>query len=226
MILGALGMSLGHISAETMGLITLVGLITISASTYMILYSEPLYERLAPWLKYFERRHAHRDTSEDELPDDAVPQAVLYGLGRYGNGIARNLRERGWRVLTVDMNPDLVRSGDAMGFPVLYGDAEDPEFLATLPLTRVLWVISTARERHVNLSLLHALQGLGFSGRTALAAQTPEDVVRLQQAGADLVLAPFADAAREAADRITGRIMPGEAGDPSTPSGGKRDAAV
>ena len=51
LILGALGLSLGHISAETMGLITLVGLITISASTYMIIYSHQLYDRLAPWLK-------------------------------------------------------------------------------------------------------------------------------------------------------------------------------
>ena len=87
-----------------------------------------------------------------------MPQVVLFGLGRYGSGITRTLRDRGWRVLTVDLNPDLVRAGDAMGHPVMYGDAEDPEFVATLPLGRVLWVISTARERHVNLSLLHTLQ--------------------------------------------------------------------
>ena len=217
LILGALGLSLGHISAETMGLITLVGLITISASTYMIIYSHQLYERLAPWLKFFERRRAHRETAQDELPDDAVPQVVLFGLGRYGSGITRTLRERGWRVLTFDLNPDLVRAGDTMGHPVMYGDAEDPEFVATLPLGRVLWVISTARERHVNLSLLHTLQSLGYGGRTAIAAQLPDDVVRLQQAGADLILAPFADAAREAADRIMGRVATAGTSEPTKP---------
>jgi Kef-type K+ transport system membrane component KefB len=202
LILGALGLSLGHISAETMGLITLVGLITISASTYMIIYSHQLYERLAPWLRVFERRRPHREAEQGSVPDDAMPLVVLFGLGRYGTGIARTLRERGWRVLGVEMNPDLVRTGDATGHPAMFGDAEDPEFIATLPLARVHWVVSTARECHVNLSLLHSLRSLGYSGRSAITAQALEDAARLEQAGADLILLPFADAAREAADRI------------------------
>lgn len=208
LILGALGLSLGHISAETMGLITLVGLITISASTYMIIYSHPLYERLAPWLGVFERRQPYREAEQDSVPDDAVPLVVLFGLGRYGNGIARTLRERGWRVLGVDFNPDLVRAGDATGHPVMFGDAEDPEFIATLPLGRVHWVVSTTRERHVNLSLIHSLRSLGYSRRIAITAQAPDDAARLEQAGADLILVPFADAAREAADRIMGQALP------------------
>lgn len=208
LILGALGLSLGHIDAETMGLITLVGLITISASTYMIIYSHPLYERLAPWLKIFERRRPLREGAGDAELDDTVPQMIVFGLGRYGIGISRTLRESGWRVLSVDLNPELVRTGDPMGYPVLFGDAEDPEFIATLPLGRTQWVVSTARERHVNLSLIHALQGLGYSGRIAIAAQSLEDVARLEQAGADLVLLPFEDAAREAAERIAGQVYP------------------
>ena len=204
LILGALGVSLGHISAETMGLITLVGLITISASTYMIIYSHPLYERLATWLGVFERRQPHREAGQDIVPDDAVPLVVLFGLGRYGNGIARTLRDRGWRVLGVDFNPDLVRAGDTMGQPVMFGDAEDPEFIATLPLGRAYWVVSTARERHVNLSLVHSLRSLSYSGRIAITAQASDEAARLEQAGADLILVPFTDAAREAADRIMG----------------------
>ncbi|MCP5441234.1 MAG: cation:proton antiporter, partial [Chromatiaceae bacterium] len=61
LILAALGLSLGHLGQDTVGLITLVGLITISASTYMILYSHTLYEWLAPWLSVFERKVPHRE---------------------------------------------------------------------------------------------------------------------------------------------------------------------
>lgn len=208
LILGALGLSLGHISADTVGLITLVGLITISISTYMIIYSHPLYECLAPWIKIFERRRPHREVLQDAGPDDAVPQIILFGLGRYGSAITRALRERGWRIITVDFNPDLVRAGDSMGYPVLFGDAEDPEFIATLPLGHALWVVSTARERHASLSLVHSLKSLGYRGQTAIAAQAPDDVARLEQAGVDLVLVPFEDAACEAVDCIMGQSLP------------------
>jgi len=49
----AMGITLGHIGPEALGLTTLVGLVTIMLSTYMILFSQPLYERLAPWLGLF-----------------------------------------------------------------------------------------------------------------------------------------------------------------------------
>jgi Trk K+ transport system NAD-binding subunit len=142
------------------------------------------------------------------VPDDAVPLVILFGLGRYGSGITRALRERGWQVLGVDFNPDLVRARGVKEGAVVFGDAEDPEFIATLPLGRAQWVISTAREGHVNRALIHALQSLAYRGRTAIAAQAPEEVARLEQAGADLVLMPFVDAAREAADRIVGHDIP------------------
>ena len=83
LILGALGVTLGHIDDSTMGLITLVGLVTIGLSTYMILYSHPLYEWLAPWLRIFERHVPHREQEEDGALGPAVyPDIILFGLGR------------------------------------------------------------------------------------------------------------------------------------------------
>jgi Trk K+ transport system NAD-binding subunit len=188
-----------------MGLITLVGLITISASTYMIIYSHPLYEWLAPWLKVFERQHPYREIDQDTVSDDGMAQIILFGMGRYGLGIARALRARGSHVLAVDYNPELVRSGDPMGYPVLYGDAEDPEFIASLPYARTQWIVCTARDLHVSQALIHSLRSLGYAGQIAVTAHSPAEVVVLEHAGADLVLVPFVDAAREAADRLLGQ---------------------
>lgn len=53
LLLGALGVQVGHITGDTLGLITLVGLITIGASTYIIVYSHQIYVRLAPFLDIF-----------------------------------------------------------------------------------------------------------------------------------------------------------------------------
>ena len=202
LILAALGLSLGHISVETMGLITLVGLITISVSTYLIIFSHPIYLRLAPWLTIFERKHPSRETEQSSEPKESDRRVILFGLGRYGAGITQALRERGYQVQSIDYNPQLIRSGDDDGHPVLYGDAEDPEFVASLSLADVKWVISTARERHVNQSLIHTLQDLGYQGQIAVTADSAVEAERLQQAGADLVMVPYADAAGEAVERL------------------------
>ncbi len=204
LILGALGLSLGHISSDTMGLITLVGLITISASTYMILYSHPLYERIAPWLGVFERKRPFRETVRDRDPAHERIDVILFGLGRFGAAIARELRQRGYRVLGVDFDPDLVRRHEGLGYAVRYGDAEDPEFLATLPLGEVRWVLSSLRELPVNLALLHGLRDQGYQGSVAVTAHTSTGAEQLKRAGTDRVLIPYADAAAEAVDNLFG----------------------
>ena len=204
LILGALGLSLGHIDADTMGLITLVGLITISASTYMILYSHPLYERLAPWLGAFERKRAHREDAHDMTAEEKKADVVLFGLGRFGSGIARELQHRGYHVLGVDFDPDLVRKQEAHDYPVHYGDAEDLEFLASLPLENVRWVVSSVREKSVNLALLPGLRDQGYRGSVAVTAHNAIDAAQLERAGADRVLIPYAAAAAEAVDSLIG----------------------
>lgn len=208
LILGSLGVSLGHIDAETMGLITLVGLITISVSTYMIIYSHPLYEKFSPWLNLFERKRPHKEIEQEIAIVDAVPQLIILGLGSYGVSIAQELGHHGCRVIRVDANPELARSGDSNGNPVLFGNAEDPEFIASLPLSRTQWVVSTVRESHVSKALIHSLKNLGYTGRIAVTAHSHNEISRLEQAGADLVLVPFADAAKEATNHLLSRIVP------------------
>lgn len=202
LIMGALGLSLGHINADTMGLITLVGLITISASTYLILYSHPLYERISPWLGVFERKRAHREAAQDRDIEDGGCDVILFGLGRFGSGIARELQQRGYRVLGVDFDPELVRRHEAEGYAIYYGDAEDPEFLTTLPIGQAQWVLSSVREKSVNLTLLHGLRDHGYKGKAAVTAHNRADAGQLKQAGADQVLMPYADAAAEAVDHL------------------------
>lgn len=56
LIFAGLGLAVGHITDEILGLITLVGLITIGLSTYLILYSHQIYEIIAPFLSVFQKK--------------------------------------------------------------------------------------------------------------------------------------------------------------------------
>ncbi|QEP43959.1 sodium:proton exchanger [Ectothiorhodospiraceae bacterium BW-2] len=201
LILAALGFSLGHLTQESVGLITLVGLVTISVSTYMILYSHQLYERLAPWLSMFERKVPYREL--DSSPD-GVGQAelIVIGLGRYGAAVADNLQQQNCSLLAVDFDPTTVERYHNLGYQVHYGDAEDPEFVATLPLANARWVVSTVREPIINRMLLHGLQQQGYQGSVAIACSGERDAEQFRQQGVDLVLIPYSDAAKEAADKL------------------------
>jgi len=201
LMLGALGKNLGHISSDVLGLITLVGLATITLSTYMILYSHWLYEQCTPLLKLFERYQPYREMALEKLPVAAGRvDVILFGMGRFGSSIARQLAARGARVLGVDFDPELVRRGRHGDVPIVYGDADDAEFLATLPLSEASWVVSSVPLTTVNLSLLQVLKQHEYRGKTAVTVHHDRDIATLRDAGADVVLLPFVDAAKEAAD--------------------------
>src|SRR3990167_8570283 len=48
LILAALGLKLGHITEEIAALITAVGIVTITTSTYMIIYADSIFKRVSP----------------------------------------------------------------------------------------------------------------------------------------------------------------------------------
>lgn len=201
LILGALGVSLGHIGDDTLTLITAVGLLTISASTYAILSSHAIYERLAPYLGVFERdRDVYAGEEEDEPP--LAVDVVVCGAGRYGGRIAEELHRRGHRVLVVDFDPRSVEAWREAGRPAVYGDIEDPELPAALPLADVRWIVSAVPRRQAGLALLHALDHHGYEGKVAVTVHHDDDADELIARGADLVLSPFADAADDAADAL------------------------
>lgn len=202
LILAALGFSLGHIGGETVGLITLVGLITIGLSTYLILYSNELYTRLSPLLRPFERRVPFRESEGDENAGASGADALVFGLGRFGGRILRELRAGGLEVHGVDFDPETVRRWRSAGVTAHYGDAEDPEYPGTLALGSVRWIVSSIPHPDVNLALLHGLRHYGYGGRVAVTAHSQATGDALRAAGADLVFFPFEDAAERAAQEV------------------------
>lgn len=203
-ILATLGVSLGQISEEIVGLIALVGLITMGLSTYAIIYSHNLYEWLSPWLSWYDRIIPHPKKRLGDLTEAQIDRVdvILFGLGRYGGSTIRYLHQYGFSVLGLDFDPELVKFWRREGMLAFYGDAEDPEFIASLPLSHAKWVVSTLPGERIGLTLLHALKHRHFQGRIALTSHSHREMEILKGAGADLVLLPFRDAAKEAADSI------------------------
>jgi Kef-type K+ transport system membrane component KefB len=210
LIFMAMGVTLGHVSGDALGLVTLVGLVTIAASTYMITYNHQLYAICEPLLRWV-GGHEGSGAASDQGHRSEKYEVVVFGLGRYGGTIGRRLIAEGRKVLGVDFSPEAVRRWRDQGLPALFGDVSDPELIAHLPLAPVQWIISaipdpnTGVTRHDSrLALLQALDGAGFEGRVAVATHRLDDVEELRRAGAHLILRPYLDAADQAIELLHG----------------------
>ncbi len=200
----AMGMTLGHVGGEALGLVTLVGLVTIALSTYLILYSHPLYERLAPWLRVFQRHTPFREVegTDGTTGMRTQPDVVIFGLGRYGARLLRGLEAAGFSTLGADFDPERTRALQREGLSIRYGDVTEPSFLDELPLTGAAWVVSALPDLTSNRSLVAALREHGFHGSTAVVAREPEDQAALESLGVDAVLVPVTDAVDRAIDTL------------------------
>jgi Kef-type K+ transport system membrane component KefB len=201
LILGALGVSLGHLPEEGLALLTLVALVTIACSTYGIVNLAWLYDKLAPVLGVLERKHPTREFAETDSTPLRV-DVILIGLGRYGGRIGRQLSARGLSVYAVDFDPGALKTWTGEGRHGRYGDATDPALCSTLPLKQAKLVVCSAPELRTNRALLDALGKSGYTGKFAATAHNHREARELRKLGADVVLEPFVNAADEAADRL------------------------
>lgn len=205
----AMGMSLGHVDQSAVGLVTLVGLVTIALSVYMITYSRQLYAWFRPLLRPFDFGSWREMAAENEAGKPAV-DVIIFGFGRFGSQLLRRLEDAGYSVLGVDLDPRAVRRFTQEGYQVRYGDVTEQDFWADLPLTEARWIILSVpygtillTEADPRSGLLTAIRSHRFSGRVAITARDKAEARRLKdEGGVDLVLYPFDDAAISAAKQI------------------------
>ncbi len=211
LIFMAMGITIGHVGNEAMGLVTLVGLVTIALSVYMITWSHKLFEICEPFLGIFERRRPHREVDDtDGAADVRGHDFLIFGLGRYGCRIGARLQDKGYRVLGIDFDPEALVNWRRMGLDASYGDATDPEFVAHLDLSDVRAVISAVprdrgalTEADPQQALLHGLRSANYRGRVFLSVQQAAEIDQLLAQGASAVLTPFDDAADYAVRQLT-----------------------
>lgn len=204
----AMGISLGHIGEQTLGLVTLVGLVTITLSVYMILYSAALYDRLGPMLSLFERRFPQREMGGEAAATDTFqPNVVVIGLGRYGGQLATQLQAAGVSVLGVDLDPEVARRVRSSGLHVRYGDAIDTALVETLPLHDAGWVVSTLPDFDANRRLLKILRESRYGGELAFVARDDASGLALKQIGAPIVLYTLRDAVNRATEALTSLVL-------------------
>lgn len=184
-ILIALGVKMGHLSSEVLSLVTLIGLITIAGSTYIIIYSEKIYSLISKYLNIFEKKNVKKETTEKY-----DYEYLLFGENRIGFSIMQSFIKLKKRYAIVDYNPDRVKRLNARGIKCLYGDVSDAEFLEELRLEKTRMVISTIPEVETNMMIVQKIREENDKAIIIVTGRQIEETKRLYQAGADYVILP------------------------------------
>lgn len=195
LIFAGLGLQMRHINEEVVGLITLVGLITIGLSTYMILYSGHLYDMLAPLLSVFEKKDPYQE-SRIKLNKQRHYEVLIFGMGRFGNNIVRYLEIHEISYIGIDFDPQLVKTFQKEGKSVMYGDLNDPDILEELPFRNSKAVLSTIPDLHQSIKLSKTLKRENYQGKVFITLRQEKNFDILKEsANEDEILMPYQMAA-------------------------------
>ncbi|HJX49901.1 MAG TPA: cation:proton antiporter [Candidatus Nanoarchaeia archaeon] len=185
LILIALGVRVGHLSNEILSFVTLIGLITIAGSTYMIIYSDSIYNKISKSLSIFERK----DIQEKKIAKKNY-KYILLGHNRIGFSIIKAFSRITNNFLVVDYNPEIVRDLRKMRIRAVYGDVDDSEFLEDIGISKASLIVSTVPDIETNHLILDVLKRNKSSAIKILTARQISDAVELYNSGADYVILP------------------------------------
>ncbi|MFP4157302.1 MAG: cation:proton antiporter [Opitutales bacterium] len=156
-IFAALGVSSGMIAQEVLSIIAVVGIVTITASAYMILYSDLLY-RICRRLRILALFRA-KQTPDEESVSSRSGHIIVVGMNRLGVEIVLGLVQRGEQVLAVDTDPAKLLGLD--GAEILIGNVEYETVIEEIDLREAKLVVSALQIEDANHLLAYRCRKLG-----------------------------------------------------------------
>lgn len=191
LILMSMGLVLGHVDSSHVSLITLVGVITMTLSTYAILESEKIFKKFSKYLSIFEKSRTKEGVFVTDV--DLEDHIVLVGCDRTGRNLYPYLVRKKVPFVVVDFNPEVFSSLSAQNIPVVFGDIGDEDIAEAVNIASARLVISTISKLVDNLTILESLQKMQkeeLKPATIFTANDRAEAVKLYEKGAGYVIVP------------------------------------
>ncbi len=151
LVVGALAVAQGLVDEPILGYLSLMAIVTMSLSTYIILYSGWLHERATPVLERFREP----DQRDSELPINEN-HALLVGYDAIVRQTLPLLQDHFETVVVVDRSATTVDELEAVDVDCIYGDIRHGEIRQQADIETAAFVLSVARPASVNRRLIEA----------------------------------------------------------------------
>lgn len=180
-----LGNRLGQVDDQVVGLVTLIGLITIAISSYMIIYADWIYDRINVILGIFERKNVKPAHEKNN-----APQLFLIGYKKGGEQFIKAFDQMGKKYMVLDFDPAVIERLEHEGKPSTFGDMTDIELLEEIQIDKAQLVISTVSDFAGNAFLTGYMASNNPKAVIICSADTPGQAADLYAEGADYVMMP------------------------------------
>lgn len=178
----------GYIDKNLISIITIVAMISISISAYMMVYIEEFYSYVRNFFKKIEIRKNNFKIIQDEAKD---LDAVIFGFDRIGHEFVEVFEKLKYKYLVIDINPKYIERALESGATAIYGDAEDLGFLEENNILGSKMIISTIPNFKTNLYLVENYKKKNESGIIIAIAHDELKGKALYEAGANYVIMPY-----------------------------------
>jgi Kef-type K+ transport system membrane component KefB len=156
-ILLGLGAGAGLIEGVVVSLGGLVGILTIAISSYLIIYSEPLYV-MVKRLHLLTLFRAKQEPDADELHSH-TGHVIVVGMNALGREVVKKMSARGETVLAIDTDPRKLEGlGEAL---TLIGNVEYESMVEEIGLRKARLVVSALQIEDTNHLLAYRCRSAG-----------------------------------------------------------------
>ena len=181
LVVGALALAQGYIDEEILGYLTLMALMTMTASTYIIAYNHHLYARLEPWIGSI----ATGSGRDDDITERSG-HAVAIGYDEITEGTLPMLADAFDEVVVIDRRTDHIEQLEEDDrYDVVFGDFRHHEVRRSAGLSNADFVLSSSIQREVNEALLDEVRD---DATVFVEAKSADDARALYEAGAEYVM--------------------------------------
>jgi len=189
LIIGTIGLGLGILTKEIFSTIILATIITMSLTTYFILYKNQIYHVFRIPMKIFKFLPIKENL---EYKDEKEKTIVLAGCHRMGSILVKEFQKVGKKdeLLVIDYNPEIITALINKKISCIYGDLGSHDILDNLNFNKLKEVISTIPNIEDNLEILKKIKKRNPLVRVILTAERIDDALELYKAGADYVILP------------------------------------
>jgi Kef-type K+ transport system membrane component KefB len=184
-VLVLLGKERGLIDTSLVTSITFIALCSIAASSYLILFSDKIFNKLEKFLGVFERKQTHL---EPDNPGNY--ELVLFGYQKGGHEFVKVFRQLSKNFVVIDYDPEIIDILQERKIHHIYGDAMDVELLEEAGIEKAKLIVSTITDMEVTQFLLNFLERKNSQAVVIAQADNPKEAAKLYEEGASYVILP------------------------------------